>query len=70
MYTKTAIVLVGPTASGKTDIAVQLAQHFNTNIISADARQCYIELNIGVAKPSIEQLKIIYKHMQIEIIYV
>ncbi len=59
MHTETAIILAGPTASGKTDIAIQLAQHCNTNIISADARQCYIELNIGVAKPTAEQLKIV-----------
>lgn len=37
-------------------MAIKLAQHFNTNIISADSRQCYQELNIGVAKPSIEDL--------------
>lgn len=56
MEQSTAIIIVGPTASGKTDIAIQLAQHFNTHIISADARQCYIELNIGVAKPTPQQL--------------
>lgn len=53
---KTSIVIAGPTAAGKTAIAVQLAQHFNTQIISADSRQCYRELNIGVAKPSVEEL--------------
>ncbi|MFN8248352.1 MAG: tRNA (adenosine(37)-N6)-dimethylallyltransferase MiaA [Ferruginibacter sp.] len=53
---KTCIVIAGPTAAGKTAIAVQLAQHFNTQIISADSRQCYRELNIGVAKPSVEEL--------------
>lgn len=37
-------------------MAIKLAQHFNTSIISADSRQCYQELNIGVAKPSIEEL--------------
>lgn len=50
------IIIAGPTASGKTDIALQLAAHFNTEIISADSRQCYRELNIGVAKPSPEEL--------------
>ncbi len=49
---KTVIIIVGPTASGKTDISLQLAEHFKTSIISADSRQCYKELNIGVAKPS------------------
>ncbi|MBS1733481.1 MAG: tRNA (adenosine(37)-N6)-dimethylallyltransferase MiaA [Bacteroidetes bacterium] len=53
---KTCIVIAGPTAAGKTAIAVQLAQHFNTQIISADSRQCFRELNIGVAKPSVEEL--------------
>ena len=54
---KTCIVIVGPTAVGKTSLAVQLAQHFQTKIISADSRQCFKELNIGVAKPTGEQLK-------------
>lgn len=48
---KTVIVIVGPTASGKTDLSIQLAKYFNTSVISADSRQCYKELNIGVAKP-------------------
>jgi len=58
----TVIIIVGPTASGKTDAAIQLAQHFNASIISADARQCYIELNIGVAKPTIQQLATVPHH--------
>jgi tRNA dimethylallyltransferase len=53
---KTCIVIVGPTAVGKTNISIQLAQHFSTQIISADSRQCYKELNIGVAKPAAEEL--------------
>ncbi len=53
---KTVIIISGPTASGKTALAIQLAQYFNTSIISADSRQCYKELNIGVARPSIEEL--------------
>ncbi len=48
---KTCIVISGPTAVGKTSVAVELASHFGTEIISADSRQCYTELNIGVAKP-------------------
>ena len=52
MKNKTCFVIVGPTAVGKTSFAIQLAKHFNTQIISADSRQCYKELNIGVAKPS------------------
>lgn len=50
------ISIVGPTAVGKTEIALQLAQHFSTSIISADSRQCFKELNIGVAKPSAKEL--------------
>src|SRR3979409_2187420 len=54
---KTVIIVMGPTASGKTAAAIELAQHFQTEIISADSRQCFRELNIGVAKPSSEQLQ-------------
>lgn len=57
MKNKTCIVIVGPTAVGKTSLAIDVAQHFNTEIISADSRQCYKELNIGVAKPTPEQLQ-------------
>ncbi len=59
---KTCIIIVGPTASGKTALAIEVAQHFNTEIISADSRQCFKELNIGVAKPSEEQLKLVLHH--------
>jgi tRNA dimethylallyltransferase len=52
----TVIIIVGPTAVGKTAFAIELAQHFNTSIISADSRQCYNELSIGVAKPSNAEL--------------
>ena len=54
---KTCIIITGPTAIGKTPYAIQLAQQYHTQIISADSRQCYRELNIGVAKPSADQLK-------------
>jgi tRNA dimethylallyltransferase len=56
MNQKTCIIIVGPTAVGKTTYAIQLAQHFQTSIISADSRQCFIELNIGVAKPTSAEL--------------
>ncbi len=52
----TVIIIVGPTAAGKTAAAVRLAQQLRTKIISADSRQCYRELNIGVAKPSPSEL--------------
>lgn len=60
--TKTLIVIGGPTASGKTDLAIRLAQHFHTEILSADSRQCYRELNIGVAKPSEHELALVKHH--------
>jgi tRNA dimethylallyltransferase len=53
---------VGPTAVGKTSFAISLAQHLQTEIISADARQCYGELNIGVARPSLEELSQVPHH--------
>lgn len=52
----TVIIIVGPTAVGKTAFAIELANHFNTSIISADSRQCYKELSIGVAKPTAIEL--------------
>ncbi len=54
---KTVILIAGPTAVGKTAVALQLARHFNTAIISADSRQCFKEITIGVAKPSTDELK-------------
>lgn len=58
----TCIIIAGPTAVGKTALAIKLARHFSTQIISADSRQCYRELNIGVAKPSAEELATITHH--------
>ncbi len=55
----TCIVIVGPTAVGKTSLAIEVAQHFHTKIISADSRQCFKELNIGVAKPSPRELDLV-----------
>jgi tRNA dimethylallyltransferase len=60
--TKTCIVIAGPTAVGKTTLAIRMAQYFSTDIISADSRQCYKELNIGVAKPSEEVLFLIHHY--------
>lgn len=53
---KTLIVIVGPTAVGKTAMAIELAQYFETEIISADSRQFYREMNIGTAKPTASEL--------------
>lgn len=52
----TVIVIAGPTAIGKTALSIQLAQHFNTSIVSADSRQCYREMDIGTAKPDEAEL--------------
>lgn len=49
--------MVGPTAIGKTDLAIRLAQHFKTEIISADSRQFFKEMSIGTAKPSAAELE-------------
>jgi len=54
---KQLITIVGPTAVGKTELAVNLANHFNTEIVSADSRQFYKELNIGTAKPNKKELE-------------
>lgn len=54
---KTLIVVAGPTASGKTSLAIKLAKKFETEIISADSRQFYKEMAIGTAKPSPEELR-------------
>lgn len=59
---KTCVIISGPTAVGKTSLAIRVAQHFNTEIISADSRQCFRELNIGVAKPSQEELNAVKHH--------
>lgn len=59
---KKLIVLTGPTAVGKTKEAINLAKALNTEIISADSRQFYKELNIGVATPSKEELEEVKHH--------
>jgi len=59
---KKLIVIVGPTASGKTALSIELAKRLHTDIISADSRQFYKEMNIGTAKPSGEELKTIKHH--------
>lgn len=59
---KRLIVIVGPTAVGKTALSIELAQKLNTEIISADARQIFTELEIGTAKPSFAQLNEVKHH--------
>ena len=65
MKSKTIIIIAGPTAVGKTSVAIEIAKHFQTQIISADSRQCYRELHIGVAKPDSHQLNTV-KHYFID----
>jgi tRNA dimethylallyltransferase len=55
--TPTIYIIAGPTAVGKTAIAIKLAKLLNTVILSADSRQCYREMNIGVARPTPEELE-------------
>jgi tRNA dimethylallyltransferase len=59
---KTVVIIAGPTAVGKTAVAVDLAKHFETEIISADSRQCFKELNIGVSRPSVKELEQVRHH--------
>lgn len=56
MSQPTVIAVLGPTASGKTEWSVRLADHFRSHILSCDSRQFYRELRIGVARPSEEEL--------------
>ena len=58
----TLVVVLGPTGVGKSDISIQLAKHYHTEIISADSRQFFGELSIGTAVPSLEELKMIPHH--------
>jgi len=58
----TLIVVLGPTGVGKSDISIQLAKHYHTEIISADSRQFYKELSIGTAVPSSDDLEIVPHH--------
>lgn len=62
MTDKYLIVVAGPTAVGKTDLCLRLAEELNTEIISADSRQFYRELSIGTAKPTAEELARVPHH--------
>lgn len=56
------IIITGPTGSGKTDLALEVAQHYGCDIISADSRQIYRGLTIGTAAPTEEQLALVPHH--------
>ncbi len=62
MAKKKCIIVVGPTAAGKTAEAIRIAKELGTEIISADSRQCYREMNIGVARPTTEELATVQHH--------
>ncbi len=62
MEKKKLIAIVGPTAVGKTAVAIELAERLKTEIISADSRQVFKEMEIGTAKPSAEELRRIKHH--------
>ena len=59
---KTLIVIAGPTAVGKTALAINIAQHYKTEIVSADSRQFYREMAIGTAKPDEDELAAVPHH--------
>lgn len=67
MATRPLIVIVGPTASGKTGLAIRLAQKFNGEIISADSRTIYRGMDIGTAKPTPTEQKTV-KHWGIDLV--
>ncbi len=59
---KTVVFVVGATAAGKTDLAIELAQNYGTEIISADSRQVYKEMQVGTAVPTQAQLNLVPHH--------
>ena len=61
-FRKILLVILGPTASGKTDLAIRVAEWLGTEVISADSRQFYSEISIGTAKPDADQLAKVPHH--------
>jgi len=62
-FNKPILILAGPTAVGKTDLSILLGQELRAEIVSADSMQIYRGMNIGTAKPSPQQRKLVYHHM-------
>lgn len=62
MSERQLVLIVGPTAVGKTNIAVQLAKYYKCEIVSCDSRQFYRELSIGTAKPTLEEMQGVPHH--------
>ena len=67
MQKNKVIVIGGPTASGKTNLGIELAKKINGEIVSADSMQIYKEMNIGTAKPSKEEMQGV-KHYLIDFV--
>ncbi len=63
MYKSPLILIVGPTAVGKTELAIQLAEHFNGEIVSADSRLFYRGMDIGTAKPTRAEMREVPHHL-------
>jgi tRNA dimethylallyltransferase len=57
------VAIVGPTGIGKTELAIRLAQKFNGEIVNADSRQVYLQMDIGTAKPTKEELALVPHHL-------
>ncbi|MFD1630983.1 tRNA (adenosine(37)-N6)-dimethylallyltransferase MiaA [Pseudopedobacter beijingensis] len=62
MSDKYLVIIAGPTAVGKTALAIDIAKHYSTEIISADSRQFFKEMSIGTAKPSVNELSAVKHH--------
>lgn len=63
MLNSRLICIIGPTAVGKTEIAINIAQNINAEIVSVDSRQIYRKMDIGTAKPKPEQMKLVPHHV-------
>ena len=63
MHSRYLIIIAGPTAVGKTDLAIRLARYFGTEIVNADSRQVYQEMKTGTAVPSALQLAQVRHHL-------
>lgn len=63
MNKKVLLVIIGPTASGKSKLAIELALKYNTEIVSADSRQIYKDLIIGTAQPTIQEQRLVKHHL-------
>jgi len=63
MKNKTLYIIIGPTASGKTSFAIEMGEYLKTEIISADSRQIFREMNIGVARPTLSELQRVKHHL-------